>query len=280
MKKTYKFTSILIIISILLSAALFSRAADISSLTVDTQNGRKDDIVVISVKINSVSLGSLAVNLDYDESVLELQSVEMGNAGSVFNYSSANKVEGKTQLRFSGLVNDIGNVTVSGVLMTAKFKILKSSGEITLNSDATAYTADYNTINIEPANGIIAIYNTDSDLIFSADKEVLSANKLFSEFKNDSNNVVIKNLSGNVISGNEKVGTGSKIIIDNKVEIPVIVMADLNGDGERNINDYVLCRNLSVKSAELNTDQTKAADLNGDGVIDAFDTALMDLTIK
>lgn len=282
MKKTYKIIPVFIIVSIFLSIGLFSTATDAPSLSVETQNGQLGDTVLVTVKTSAVSLGAITVNLDYDESVLEFQtgSAAVGAAGSAFNYTSANKVVDKSQLRFSGTVSGLNNVVVDGALMTAKFKILKDNSPISINiSVGSAYTADYNHVSITPAIGTINVYNVDNNLNFSVDANVATAAELTAYYHNDSNAVRIINSSGTVISGLQKVGTGCKIVIDGISEIPVIVMADLNGDGERDNYDYILCRNSSVELVLLSSIEFEAADLNGDGAVDAFDTALMDLQV-
>lgn len=280
MKEIYKLISIFIIISILTSAVLFSRAAESSSLGVETQNGKVSDIVSVTLKISGVSLGAITVDIDYDDKALSFQDAVTGAEGSKFAYSSANKVIDKSQIRFSGSVTENDNIFVSGVLMTVNFKILSDIKNIELTAQANAYRADYSKVAVASAIGEIKIINTDTEIQVSPSDPVSDASELISQYKNQSNTVVIKNCMGNVISGSQKVGTGSKIIIDELYEIPIIVMADLNGDGERSNFDYILCRGAAVSLTELSGYEAQAADLNGDGVVDAFDTALMDLTLK
>lgn len=57
-----------------------------------------------------------------------------------------------------------------------------------------------------------------------------------------------------------------------------ITQGDLNGDGNVSIEDYALIKDLIFK-LELSADILAACDLNGDGVIDAFDISLLDLKI-
>lgn len=258
-------------------SVLFPRAADASALIVESQNGKVGDIVSVTLKISSVSLGAITVNIDYDNNVLEFQDAMIGAEGKKFEYSSANKVVNKAQVRFSGSVAGIENISVDGVLMTVNFKILSDTENIMLTAQASAYKADYSKVSITSANGEIKITDADTNIKISPTDKIFTADELMLQYKNQSNTVVIKNIVGNVISGVKKVGTGSRVVINNTVEIPIIVMSDLNGDGERNADDYILCRDFSVGLVDLDSDCCLAADINEDGVVNAFDTALIDL---
>ena len=52
-------------------------------------------------------------------------------------------------------------------------------------------------------------------------------------------------------------------------------MGDLNGDGNYNIVDVLLCVQFIMGLADLEEDELNRADMNYDGVIDVFDVLLI-----
>ena len=55
------------------------------------------------------------------------------------------------------------------------------------------------------------------------------------------------------------------------------VYSDVSGDGVLALADYALLASACVDALQLTEAQYKAADLNGDGAVDGFDLALLDL---
>lgn len=83
-------------------------------------------------------------------------------------------------------------------------------------------------------------------------------------------NVTVKNSSGKVINLTEKLATGYTIN-DNYT---VVVLGDMNGDGEADAIDLLLIKRKLLGTQEFNESKEKAADLNKDGIIDAIDLLL------
>jgi len=58
-------------------------------------------------------------------------------------------------------------------------------------------------------------------------------------------------------------------------QITTMLMGDLNGDGNYNIVDVLLCVQFVMGLADLEEDELNRADVNYDGVIDVFDVLLI-----
>ena len=58
-------------------------------------------------------------------------------------------------------------------------------------------------------------------------------------------------------------------------QITTMLMGDLNGDGNYNIVDVLLCGLFVMGLADLEEDELNRADVNYDGVIDVFDVLLI-----
>ncbi|WP_338126707.1 MULTISPECIES: dockerin type I repeat-containing protein [Ruminococcus] len=58
-----------------------------------------------------------------------------------------------------------------------------------------------------------------------------------------------------------------------------ILTGDINLDGKLSVSDVVLLQKYLIKSGKLTADQAKRADLNGDGVLNAYDLALLKHTM-
>ena len=56
-----------------------------------------------------------------------------------------------------------------------------------------------------------------------------------------------------------------------------VLPGDVSGDGVLALADYALLASACVGALQLTEAQYKAADLNGDGAVDGFDLALLDL---
>jgi len=80
--------------------------------------------------------------------------------------------------------------------------------------------------------------------------------------------VVVKNAKGEVLTAEDKLGTGCVI---NDV-YTVVVLGDVNGDGEIDARDSLRILKYAVGTYEINGVFAIGADLNKDGIIDARDS--------
>lgn len=65
-------------------------------------------------------------------------------------------------------------------------------------------------------------------------------------------------------------GTGAKITIEEK-EYTLVMLGDVNGDGQVKSKDYMMIKNHIMEGLDLNQSQKKAADVNKDGEIKSKD---------
>ncbi len=95
--------------------------------------------------------------------------------------------------------------------------------------------------------------------------------------KNITTSFTIKlvNISGNEITSNDNVGTGTKIqILSGSTilqEYNIIVYGDVNGDSEIKANDYVLIKNYIMNTGTLSNTQKMGADYNKDSKVSSSD---------
>ncbi|HZJ78620.1 MAG TPA: leucine-rich repeat protein [Clostridia bacterium] len=107
---------------------------------------------------------------------------------------------------------------------------------------------------------------------------------LVSKFNNVK--IVVLDKNGQILSGQNRVGTGCKLQLlnDNNVvlqQVNVIVFGDVDGDGSYNGNDAVIVRlyiaNL-ISADSLGALAMIAADVNKDGIVDENDAIILELS--
>lgn len=96
-------------------------------------------------------------------------------------------------------------------------------------------------------------------------KEQIQKDLNSSEFK-------IKNRNGVEIQGNDKLGTGMKLEVNN-IEYVLAIQGDLNGDGDITTTDISKLKEHIVEREMLQDEYKWAADMNGDGTITITDLA-------
>ena len=78
----------------------------------------------------------------------------------------------------------------------------------------------------------------------------------------------------NIITGANIIKTGQKFIIGNNT-FTLVVIGDVNEDGQANIKDILAINKHRLNKAQLSSDEQKAGDANKDGTIDIKDILLI-----
>lgn len=277
MKKTIS----IIIIIILLLLNVFTLTSNAISFSVslspeqaNVPSGKTIDIYLSTTNMNiggeGMSLFSCILN--YDKTIFEEISEESITGLNGWN-ASYNSTTGNICL------DNEKNITEDSQLckltFTVKSTVTEGNGEISITEPQTS-------------NGRIDIKGTGTTAVvyikqISSDKyEITEDNTIkdvkpdttVDDFKNNvtgSENATIKDKNGNIISGDNKIGTGATVEIPGEEPFTVIVKGDVNGDGKITVTDlsklkfHIVGIELIVKPYET------AGDLNGDGKITITD---------
>ncbi len=185
------------IVLIFSSFTVLTASAEDVSYSVTSVAGKKGDTVTVSVKLSStVDIWGANVMLGYNSSELEFVKCAAGDitsTGSLHNTGSS--------VNYSGMFTK-----KSGVVFTATFKILKSSGTSTLKLESTENT---------DKNGKVYTCNVTQGKVTVLDKSVILGD----------------------LNGDKKVtAADSRMILQHVAGIKTfsqsqVQIADLNGDG-------------------------------------------------
>lgn len=157
MKKTSKFSAILIAFIILVSTFIMPANAASVTYSASSVSGAKGDTVTVSVKMSSgVALWGTQVGLSFNSS--ELQYVSSAK-GSLVASGSLN-ASGST-VTFAGQLNTSSSAK-GGTIFTVKFKILKDSGTSTLTVVPSSLSGDHITedgasVSVSSSNGKVTV---------------------------------------------------------------------------------------------------------------------------
>ncbi len=86
-------------------------------------------------------------------------------------------------------------------------------------------------------------------------------------------------IAGYYNSTAEKVAEKNKLLIFEPLGIP-LKKGDINGDDEINNTDISIMQKYLVRGEKLVEAQNNSADVNGDGVINVFDTIYIKRAVK
>jgi len=239
-KKNVKIILAFLIASLLLFTVSFNIFADSSAASVGivTENGAVGDIINVDLKLNCTGVGSVTADLSYDPDELQFLRANVFIAGLKFKYNSANLVNGQSVVRFTGSVDDLDGVDLSGIVMQVEFKILKADGTSTVSASASAYTPKAKQISAASASSAITVYDSNSSVIYDP---TVAVGEVYDEYKNISNSVKITDSAGKSLNSASTVRTGDLININNgEVVKTVSLSGDLNSDGKVNTLDYLM----------------------------------------
>lgn len=193
-------------------------AANAPKFTISNAKGRVGDQVEVTVSVgNNAGFMMAQLALNYDTSVLKL--VEVKNAGMFATLS----VDGNVITL--GSLNEIGDTTIDGTMMTLVFQIIGDSSE-----DVQ--------VGINYAKGAIRNFNGKS-MIFSIDNGAVEVYNYLLGDVNGDNVVDIKDVT---ILRRYLAGTASNIDL---------LAADTNGDGRIDIKDVTILRRYLAGIATL-----------------------------
>lgn len=85
--------------------------------------------------------------------------------------------------------------------------------------------------------------------------------------------------NGRELFNNEKVGTGTIVRIGNDTTYTVVVLGDVNGDGELTVVDLAKCKLHTIWKENLTGYYEKAVDFNGDKVVNIVDLSRLKLKL-
>lgn len=102
-----------------------------------------------------------------------------------------------------------------------------------------------------------------------------------SEFKKKVDGKVIKN--GKEITGNEFIGTGCKVILEDGQEYELVIKGDINGDGKITATDLLSVKYVIIGKNKSNNIEALAGDMDNDEKLSITDLlnikkAIMGLT--
>lgn len=144
--------------------------------------------------------------------------------------------------------------------------------------NTTQYVLDTVDVKDVPITQITLI--ADSQYMRSVDKVLdvtagTTATTFLKQFRNEV--LELRDANGNVISGSAKIGTGTKVNLYNSGtlvdSVTVVVTGDVNGDGLVNIADCNAVRSVFLHKLTLSPYQQAAADVDGNGTVNANDYA-------
>lgn len=278
-----KVISVIMIISLLLSSfTLTSNAISFTATLTPAQanvpSGKTVDIYITTENLNIGGTGMdvFSCILNYDKTIFEEITDKniTGLNGWVVSY---NKTTGKILLDNENLVTE--DMQLCKITFTVKSTIEEGSGEISITDPQTSNgTIDIVGIG---SKAIVNVKQISSDKYEITEENTITgvgANTTVSDFKNNvtgSENAVIKDKNGNVISSSNKIGTGAIVEIPGEEPFTVVVKGDINGDGQISVTDLSKIKLHIVELEILQEPYKTAADVNEDGKLTITDVSKM-----
>jgi len=282
-----------------LPATVPARTVELSA-TANVEKIQKGKEFEVDVKITDVDkidegLVAFAGTLEYDKNVLELIP-ENGADLVAYDDWKISSHEG-TALKFVGDITGKNPIKADTSIFKVKFKVkdgetmaaentqikikdfTTSGGQGTILADDATVSIDIEEIPVEEKFEVKDTYQVIEKYIVNID-----SNTKISDFKShiDTNitTIVFTDADGKVLTDNDIVKTGTKVKAGENIEYTLIVIGDIDRDGDMDINDLAKLK-LHLIDQVIITDEIdlKAADATLNKVVDIDDLARMKLTI-
>ena len=130
--------------------------------------------------------------------------------------------------------------------------------------------------------------NAETPYLIGLSADGTTVEQLRQALENEEAQVIVKR-GDTVLDGTALVGTGCEVLCVSAKDpnvvydsVTVILYGDVDGDGRINTEDYDLMKTASVADAAVIASgaYTLAADVNGDGTVDFFDVAIINMQMS
>lgn len=276
----------IIIVLLLSSFTIVSNALSFTvTLSPEIANVPPGQTIDLYLSANNLNIGSEGMNifsfiLNYDTTIFEEITTEniTGLNGWNLDYDSVEK---------RVLMDNQKHITEESQLCKITLKVKNTITTGTTQVSITNPTTSNKKLEIAGV-GCTATINVKQ--ISSEKYEITTDNKItgveldttVDSFKTNivgSENAVIKDKDGNILTSGKKVGTGATVSIPGEEPLTVIVRGDVNGDGTVTITDLAKVQLHIVKLEILSGPYLEAAEINEDNTITITDLAKLQLHI-
>ena len=122
LRKTVSILSLSAALLCVLCSVAFAASNNDSAFAV-SESGAAGDIINVDVYLSGKDIGSVYIDLEYDNTALEFVSARTFVAGLRFNYNSSAVLSGGNIVRFTGSVDSYNALNVNGAVMRVELKI-------------------------------------------------------------------------------------------------------------------------------------------------------------
>ncbi len=123
LRKTVSILALSAALLCVLCSVAFAASNNDSAFAV-SESGAAGDIINVDVYLSGKDIGSVYIDLEYDDTALEFVSARTFVAGLRFNYNSSTVLSGGNIVRFTGSVDSYDALNVNGAVMRVELKIL------------------------------------------------------------------------------------------------------------------------------------------------------------
>ena len=116
LRKTVSILALSATLLCVLCSVAFAASNNDSAFAV-SESGAAGDIINVDVYLSGKDIGSVYIDLEYDNTALEFVSARTFVAGLRFNYNSSTVFSGGNIVRFTGSVDSYNALNVNGAVM-------------------------------------------------------------------------------------------------------------------------------------------------------------------